>query len=788
MRVRGIPVLDFYIVRELLAPFGLGTVLFTFFLLVDRIYSLTDLVVTKGVPFHLVAQLLVYTIPAFLAPTLPMAFLVAVLLAGGRLAADLEVVAFKAAGVSLVRIFRPVLVAGLVVTLATGALTLVLGPLANREFQRQLFRLLQTRAVAGIKERVFNSTFGDVVLYIEEISPSQVALHGVLVSDERDPRLSRIITAREGRLLTDGGNLRTTLRLLDGGINEADVLPTELPPGVRADGARFRGTASRARYRYTAFKVYDMALTIDAPLRGTREFQKPEKDLPLADLYREMRAPGEDRPRRAAFAVEWHKRFALPVAALVFALVGFPLAARSHRGGRSVALVGSLVILVSYYLVMTSLEGAALRLRLSPAFAMWFPDALFGVIGLVLLTATAREWRLPRTRRVWPVMSALRALRPRRRSFGVERLHPTSRQSTLLIDRYVLRSHATFIALGLVVASALFVLIDLLQTLDKYLRTKPPLLYILEHFVYRLPATLHDSMPIVMLISTIFLFLTLSRNHELTALKAAGVSLYRVSAPVLLLAFGIAVGSSLFQELVLPVLNERGEEVDRVKIRGQLPRHLQTRARLWLRSGESRFYRVELLNPGTSDMYGLTVIDLDRGFQLLRRFDARHAQWTGGGWEVTDGAVRELGPNGEVQTTVFAKRMLNLAETIEDLSQVQKPMSAMSYLELRDYLGRLQAAGFEVRKYLVELYSRLSFPLGNLIMALVAIPFALQAPRGGRLFGVALAIAIMAAYMVVHYVALAFARADLLPPLLAAWTSNVIFAGIGVSLFLSART
>jgi lipopolysaccharide export LptBFGC system permease protein LptF len=112
----------------------------------------------------------------------------------------------------------------------------------------------------------------------------------------------------------------------------------------------------------------------------------------------------------------------------------------------------------------------------------------------------------------------------------------------------------------------------------------------------------------------------------------------------------------------------------------------------------------------------------------------------------------------------------------------------MSYLELRDYVNRLQAAGFQVKKYLVDLYSKLSSPLKNLIMVLVAIPFALQSPRGGRFFGVGLAIAIMAGYMVVHYVALASSRAELLPALLAAWTANVIFLGIGASLFLRART
>src|SRR5712691_7263024 len=205
---RIISVIDRYVLRELMAPLWFSGALLTFFLLLDRIYNLTDLVITKGVPFHLVIQLLVFTMPSFLALTLPMALLVAVLLAGGRLAGDLEIVAFQASGVGPLRLFSPVLAVALMVTLASGALTIVLGPPANREFQAQLFKILQARATSGLRERVFNADFGDVIIYPQEISASQVALRGLLVSDERDPKLTRVITAREGRLLADEVNRR----------------------------------------------------------------------------------------------------------------------------------------------------------------------------------------------------------------------------------------------------------------------------------------------------------------------------------------------------------------------------------------------------------------------------------------------------------------------------------------------------------------------------------------------------------------------------------------------------
>jgi len=788
MKGPAVPVLDRYIARELVSPFLFGGALFTFFLVIDRIYHLTDLVITKGVPFYLVLQLLVFMLPQFLAHTLPMALLVAVLLAGGRLAGDLEITAFKAAGVSPLRLFRPVFAWALIVATITAALTLVINPLSNGVFQRQLFRILQARAVSGLSERVFNATFGDVIIYTEDVSASQVALRGLLVSDERDPKVSRIITAREGRLLTDEVNRRLTLRLINGAVSEADILPAIPATARAATGASGSGgAASASRYRLTNFSIYDMSLSVDSPLKSSSRNEKPEKDLALGDLTARIAALRNEPGLRTPFLVEWHKRFAFPVAALVFALVAFPLAIRSHRGGRSIALVASLAILVAYYLVLTSLENSALRQRLPVWLAIWTPNLLFCAIGSALLMATTFEWRLPRLRPLWRAVETLRQKLPRRREIGI-RVMAGARESTHILDRYLVREFLVLMGIGLAVATTLFIVIDLLQTLDRFIRIKPPLMYVFEHFLYRVPAALHDGLPVVTLVATIFLFLALARYHELTAMKAAGMSLYRVALPVLLVGLGVAVASGLFQEIVLPKLNELGDEVDRVKIRGQLPRHLQSRERLWLRTSDSRFYRIELLAPGTGDMYGMTVLEVDPTFRLLSRLDARRAHVTPEGWELADGAFREFGPKGEVSTIPFAMTALDMQEDLDDFTKIQKPIAAMSFWELWDYINRLQATGFQVKKYLVELYSKLSFPLVNMIMVLVAIPFSLQAPRGGRLFGVGLAIAIMAGYLVVHYIALAFARADLLPPLLAAWTANIIFLGLGTSLFLRART
>ena len=767
-------ILDRYVWKELGPPFLIGVGVFTFFLFIDRIYQLTNLVITKNVPFSLVLSLLFFMLPAFLTLTLPMALLVAVLLVCGRLASDLEVTALKAAGVSPLRLFRPYAAVGLLVTALIGWLTLLVNPWSIAAFQRQLFKILQTRATTGVQERTFSAAFGQIVIYIEEVTPSQLALKGVLVSDERDPEQSRIILAREGRLLADEENRRITLRFINGSINETSVRDPR-------------------RFRYTAFTLYDMNLPVDSPLSAAAKEDKPERQLPLGALLVTAATLEGQGQITAPFYVEFHKRFALPVAALVFVLVGFPLGIRTHRGGRAVALASSFGIVVSYYILFTSLEGLALSRRLPAGVAIWLPNVVFGLLGLAMMRVTIsgvstawldRFWRLQTWLERWRPVRAVKPVRPPR----LGRLRGP-RASTFIIDRYLVKEYVVFLGIGALVGAVLYIVVDLLQTLDRFLRIKPPLLLILQHFAYNMPGELYKGLPLIVLIATVFLFLSLTRQRELDALKAAGISLYRVSLPVLVTAFVISLLSVLFQEAVLPELSTKAEEVDRVKIRGMLPRHLQRQSQIWYRSSDTRFLRMALLAPVERSMEGLLVLEVDRDFRLLSRLEARTARWTPDGWELSSGVIRRIDRESRVRSETFTSRLVVMPEHIDDFTQVQKPVDTLSFLELRAFVTKLRESGHQASKYMVQLYSRLSFPLVHLIMALVGIPFALASPKsGGRAMGIGVAIVIAVGYWMVHSVALALAQADLLPPALAAWTANAVFAGLGTALFLNART
>ena len=775
--------LDRYLYKELLPPFFLGLLLFTFFLLIDKIFDLTELLINKGVPAWMVGMLLIYILPAFLVLTIPMALLLAILVCFTRLSGDMEIVALKASGVSPLRLLRPILGCAMVALVITFFLFVQAVPWGNLSFKQLVFQILQTRASTGIRERIFNDAFGHFVIYVEEISPSQVGLRGLFISDDRDPALSRIITAKEGRLLSDEATKRITLRLLDGIVHEMEA-------------------KTLLTYRQVAFAIYDLTLAIENPLVAQAQAPKGDREMTLTELSETAKivAGGQGNPN--PFLVEWHKKFSVPGACLVFALVGLPLGIRTHKGGKPAALVLALSIILLYYVGLTLGEDLGDRGYVWPWLAMWAPNLLVGGIGLLFLRQLARERPLPGTElvgRLWAdllgavsLRSKSRARRPGRSPFlqSLVDVFATIQKVPLgyLIDRYLLRQFLFFLACGLAVGACVFVVGDLVEQADRYMRFHPPLYVLGEHFVYRTPAALYQGLPVVILLSATLLFVTLSRNNELTALKAGGISLYRVSSPLLLLALGITAGAFAFQEALLPTLNQRGEEVDRIKIKGQRLRHLQTKTQLWFRSGNNRIFHVNLLDPAAQEMSGVTVFDLSPTFAIERRIDAARARWEDGAWQFEKGVERIFPFRRRDQAEAFQKRSIPLPESFQDFMEIQKSPALMSYRELEAYVKKLEEGGHRVGKYLVELHGKLAYPFVNLIMVIVGIPFALHSPRAGRVVGVALAILLAIAYWLTQSFALALARMELLPPLAAAWSANIVFAALGLTLFLRART
>jgi len=453
-------------------------------------------------------------------------------------------------------------------------------------------------------------------------------------------------------------------------------------------------------------------------------------------------------------------------------MVVFPLGIRLQRGGRAVAAVSGIMVYLVHHVVQEGLGRVAV---LRPwGGRHWVPIALFALLGVVLLYFTAHSappaWRRGVSRLLQLLPARLSPFRrlptgPRR-----DRTRRLRRQSSI-IDRYVARQFLIYVGYGLGLATAIFVVVDLVETLSRY---RPPLQAILEHFGYRLPAALHQALPIIVLVATVFLFMELQRYNELTALKALGLSLHRVSLPVLVLAGAASV------------LSAKADELDRVEIRkvaarGSAPQYQ------WYRRSDTEFVRLGRLDRALRQVQGVTLVQTDANFRLVKRLDAATAVWAPNGLEFGQSVLREFGPDKTMRTTWQDEKPRRLADSLEALGAMPAP-SAMTFMELRAYVRHLRERGQAVGTQVLRLHSKISFPLMSLVLAFLAISFTARWQRGGRLVGAALAVVIVIAYSVVNSVALSLGRVDLLPSVVAAWTATIVFGGIGVALFMRAPT
>lgn len=361
-----------YTLREMVLPFGLGLTLFTFVLLLARLLKLTELVVNRGLPASHIAQLIGLLLPAFLEVTVPMAMLLAILVAFGRLSADNEIVALRSSGVSLYQLLPPVATFVAAVTVATAVLGLWVRPWSNRALRSNLVALARTNAIAAIRPQTFNTEFPEVVLYAEGVDTAQARLSHVLVSDHRDVDQHNTVFAREGRMLPDTARHTLTLRLLHGAIHTVDL-----------DG--------RSSYQ-TRFESYDVTLDLDDSLgTGWQPGDEPPENLSLGDLRGRIARMAARGATPTSERVELHRRFAIPFACVVFALIALPLALQPGRAVRARGLSVSLGVIFVYYLLLSTGQALAEQHLVGPAQGLWMANGLLLPVGVFLLYRAGRE-------------------------------------------------------------------------------------------------------------------------------------------------------------------------------------------------------------------------------------------------------------------------------------------------------------------------------------------------------------------------------------------------------------
>jgi lipopolysaccharide export system permease protein len=364
-------VLHRYVFQEILVPFALGLGVFTFVLLLARLLKLIELVVNRGIPFTTVAQVFLYLLPAFLEVTVPMAMLLAILVAFGRLSADSEITALRSSGVSLYQLMPPVATFVLIVTIATAGLAWYGRPWGNRALRTAMWDMARTRATAGLKPQIFNDEFPGLIIYAEQIDTAADQLERVLISDERDPQQQNTVFARTGYMISDTERETVTLRLQDGTIHTTD--PTA--------GASYQ----------TEFRSYDVSLDLRAALADARKPTDDPNELTLGQLRRAIDAKRAQGEPVTAELVEYHRKFAIPFACVVFGLIAMPLGIQPSRAVRSRGFAVSLVVIFSYYMLLSTGQGFAEQGRVPPIVGLWLPNVVLGALGLAFVRRAGRE-------------------------------------------------------------------------------------------------------------------------------------------------------------------------------------------------------------------------------------------------------------------------------------------------------------------------------------------------------------------------------------------------------------
>ncbi|HEU4637830.1 MAG TPA: LptF/LptG family permease, partial [Candidatus Binatia bacterium] len=294
-----------YLVSEILPPFMLGLLTFTFILLIARILKLVELIVTRGIPLTQVGRLLVLILPTFLELTLPMAFLLAILLGLGRLSGDQELLALKSSGVSPVQILLPLIFVAASVAIITFLLTTWVRPAAQVALKDELYNIAKTRVATALREKVFNDDFPNILIYVEEIIPPGNVGQGILIIDKRETARDNIIVGKVGLINTEEQTHTLSLRLFDGSIYERD--------------------RTRSDFSQTNFNIYDFKLDLDEFIGPAKMKDAGPKEMSLNRLLKtieEKQAAGVNaRPE----LMEFHQRIAFSFAPMVFCLLGVSL-------------------------------------------------------------------------------------------------------------------------------------------------------------------------------------------------------------------------------------------------------------------------------------------------------------------------------------------------------------------------------------------------------------------------------------------------------------------------------
>ncbi len=774
-------IIDRYILRETLRMVFLSLLVLTFVLMLQPIMQALPGLMAKGIDGWTIAKLMLLLVPSALGITIPMAVLIGLLMGFGRLSGDRETVALQACGISIYRMLRPVALLATVAMAATTYVLMVALPDANQAYRDMFFRIVTTQAEDEVAPRVFYEGFAGRTLYVQGVDTDGTGWLNVFLRDNSDPETPKVFIAEQGRVVINQENRTADIVLTAGSMHTVD--PDD--PAI---------------YNTDGFGETHLTLNPDSifPSGG---LEPGLREMTFSQLQAQVALRREQGLSPHNEIIQIHTRFSLPVACLVLALIGLALGVTSRRDGKLASFAVGIAVIFVYWGIMILGEGMAKGATVSPHLAMWLPNIAFGILGTTLLVWRARSAGQQ-------VSLAIRFLG---RGRGTPRPASAARDGTRrsavsshdrgirtagwsgggvlnLLDRYVGTQYLKVFLLTFVGLLGIFYIATFVDISDKLFKGDATARLFLEYFWYSTPQFVSFVLPIAALVATLVTVGMLTKSSELTVMKACGISLYRVSMPLLM--FSLLWSAVLFglSESILGDANRRAEAIRHV-INGNAPETFDVLNRTWFVGPEGSIYHYDHFDPDRVELSGVTIYRFAKDtWRLSGRTYAAQATYDDG-WQGRDVWRREFGdergtddfePPGYSELTELAPP--------EYFTTDQPAAERMSYRDLSRYIDELEASGGAVVPLQVDLQRKLSFPLVTLVLTLIAVPFAVTTGRHGAMYGVGISIVLAFSYWLVASIFGAIGSAGLLTPLLAAWTPNVLFGGSAVYLLLTVRT
>jgi len=766
-----------YILKEVLSHALLGMLLFTFVLLMPDLPYLMELIVRNSSSLGAVGAIFLLILPNMFTVTIPMAVLVGILLGLSRLAADSEVTAMRASGVGVWRfvgIVALVAVAGWGIDMAN---SIYLAPKATTATRRLESELLNAQASYEVQPRVFNEEFKNFVFYVQDVRAHAGSTNWrqIFLANLSDPAAPTITTGATATVVSRKGQA-AIMRLRDGTEHQMSA-------------------SNPGQYDISTFAQTDLplALTAQSDTRVTRN------DAPIMAMSNsELEARGRE-PNGRVYQIELQRRYAFPAACLVLMLVAVPLGISFKRGGKGAGFVLTVALVFIYYFLSSTGTALARQDKIPVIAGVWFVNVLFAVCGIVLLrqmSTGGAALAAIASAGSWFRRSDKEDQAGVRGDTGPAKARHARGRFPLILDEYVLEQFLGVFVLVLVTFVMLMLLFTFFELLGAIIRNHAPLLLVGEYLINLTPSMIYTITPLSVLIAVLVVFGLLTRSSELTAIKSAGVSLYRIVLPMLVIASILATSLFLFDELYLPKANRRQEALRNI-IKGKPAQTVEHPGENWIfgiqKAGEpEHIFYYQFFDAERDSFANISVFEFEPGtFSISKRIFATSAHWEPrlNQWVFENGWVRTF---SGAEISNYQPFVVDTFPEIREHPRYFKTeellSSEMSFHELAAYIHELQQSGFDTVRLRVQLNRKLAYPLITLVMAILAVPFAVSMGRRGSLAGIAIAIGVAIAYFVVDGTFEAMGNVNLLPAMLAAWSPDLVFALIGGYLLLRTST